>query len=86
MNNAGAESITASTTIDDVVTRHPATARVFIRRRMHCVGCEIDRFHTVADVCRIYGQPLTAFLAELGEAAGAAKPPLQPLANHQVAK
>lgn len=74
MTSAGPESMTANTTIDEVVTRHPATAQVFIRRRMHCVGCEIDRFHTVADVCRIYGQPLGRFLDELGQVAQGRRP------------
>jgi hybrid cluster-associated redox disulfide protein len=65
MNSTDRASITATTTIDDLVTNHPASAQVFIRRRMHCVGCEVDRFHTIADACRIYDQPLTRVLAEL---------------------
>ena len=81
MNSTQPDSITADTTIDDVVTRHPATARVFINRRMHCVGCEIDRFHTVADACRIYGQPLTSLLAELREVAGISRGTAKTQAN-----
>jgi hybrid cluster-associated redox disulfide protein len=76
MNGAGPQSITASTTIDEVVTRHPATAQVFIRRRVHCVGCEIDRFHTVADVCHIYGQPLESFLHELRQFVSESRQPV----------
>ncbi len=70
MKSASPESITATTTIDEVVRRHPITAWVFIRRRMHCVGCDVDRFHTVADVSGIYGQPLGPFLEELRRVAG----------------
>jgi hybrid cluster-associated redox disulfide protein len=73
MDSTQPDSITADTTIDTVVTRHPVTARVFINRRMHCVGCEIDRFHTVAEACRIYGQPLTSSLAELRDVAGTSR-------------
>ncbi|MBI4493938.1 MAG: DUF1858 domain-containing protein [Chloroflexi bacterium] len=67
--NLDADHITAETIVDEVVTRFPASARVFIRRRMHCVGCEVARFETVAGACRIYRQPLDAVLAELRRAA-----------------
>jgi hybrid cluster-associated redox disulfide protein len=59
------QRISAARTIDEVVQCWPATVRVFVRRRMHCVGCDVARFETVADACRIYGQPLEAVLAEL---------------------
>ena len=58
-------SINAEANVDELITRYPATARVFIRRRMACVGCEIARFESVADVCEIYHQPLDPFLKEL---------------------
>ena len=80
MKSTRTETITANTTIDDLVTQYPSAARVFIRRRMHCIGCEVERFHMVADACRIYGQPLPAFVAELRRVAhmdnrSAARPP-----------
>jgi hybrid cluster-associated redox disulfide protein len=75
MQAAESESITANTTIDELVRRYPSSARVFTRRHMHCVGCEIDRFHTVADACRIYGLRLTPVLSELRQAACASKRP-----------
>jgi hybrid cluster-associated redox disulfide protein len=58
-------AITERATVDEVVSRFPRTARVFIRRRMHCIGCEVSRFETIADACQIYGQPAERFLAEL---------------------
>ena len=76
MKSASAESITAATTIDEAVRRHPLTAQVFIRRRMHCVGCDVDRFHSVADVCRIYGQSLGPFLDEIRRVARESGPPV----------
>lgn len=66
-----AGQITADLTVDEVVTRFPAAARVFIRRRMPCVGCDLAHFETIAEVCRIYGQASRAVLAELREAARA---------------
>jgi hybrid cluster-associated redox disulfide protein len=57
--------ITAGSRVDDLLTRCPSTAQVFVRRRMHCVGCELARFKTLAGAADAYGQPLDAFLAEL---------------------
>jgi hybrid cluster-associated redox disulfide protein len=65
MDGEHPRSFTAWTTIAELVQRYPSSAQVFIRRRMHCVGCEIDRFHTVDDACRVYGLPLRSFLSEL---------------------
>ncbi len=62
-------AITERATVDEVVGRYPRTARVFIRRRMHCIGCEVSRFETIAEACRVYGQPAEPFLAELRAAA-----------------
>ena len=84
MSSPGPESITSSTTIDEVVRRHPTTTQVFIRRRMHCVGCEIDRFHTVADVSHIYGQPLESFLDELRRFARENRPTVYARSNQHL--
>ncbi|MGH2460499.1 MAG: DUF1858 domain-containing protein [Chloroflexota bacterium] len=64
-----ASSINAETNVDELIDRFPTAARVFIRRRMACVGCEIARFESVADVCDAYHQPLETFLKELRTAA-----------------
>ncbi len=36
-------------TVKEIMDRWPQTASVFISRRMHCVGCPIGPFHTLAD-------------------------------------
>jgi hybrid cluster-associated redox disulfide protein len=41
--------------VTDVLAAHPAAARVFIERRMGCVGCAFAPFETVAEVARVYG-------------------------------
>lgn len=38
--------------VDDVMTRWPATIRVFLNFRMRCVGCPIAAFHSVEDASR----------------------------------
>ncbi|MBM6579835.1 DUF1858 domain-containing protein [Microvirga sp. BT689] len=51
--------------VDDVMRRWPMTIRAFLNHRMHCVGCPIACFHTVADACREHGVDPTEFLADL---------------------
>jgi hybrid cluster-associated redox disulfide protein len=64
------ETIKGTSVVDEVVTRFPTTALVFVGRRMHCVGCEVSRFETLAGAARVYRQPLEALLADLRAAAG----------------
>jgi len=66
------ESISGTSVVDDVVTRFPSTTRVFVDRRMHCVGCEVSRFETLAGAAGIYQQPIEPLLADLRAAAGQA--------------
>jgi hybrid cluster-associated redox disulfide protein len=61
----GRDEITEDTNVDDLITRFPAAAEVFAHRRMSCVGCEIARFESLAEVCRIYRQPVDQLLQEI---------------------
>ena len=58
-------SITGDSNVDELMTLHPETVRVFVQRRMHCPGCLAARFETLNDVCRIYRMPLRPLLHEL---------------------
>ena len=62
-------TIESTRPVDDVMRRWPATIRVFLDRRMHCVGCPIACFHTVEDACREHDIDHAAFLADLRTAA-----------------
>ena len=53
------------TNVDDLITRYPSTASVFIQHRMVCVGCEVARFETLAEACQIYRKPLEPLLSDL---------------------
>ena len=59
------EVITGETNVEELIERLPVAARVFVRRRMGCVGCDIARFESLADVARIYQQPLAELLEEI---------------------
>lgn len=54
--------------VDEVMRRWPATIRVFLRHRMHCVGCPIACFHTVEEACREHGLETRIVLADLEKA------------------
>ncbi|BBF91580.1 DUF1858 domain-containing protein [Blastochloris tepida] len=54
--------------VADVMGRAPATIRVFLDHRMHCVGCPIARFHSVEEACREHGLALPPVLAALDAA------------------
>jgi hybrid cluster-associated redox disulfide protein len=58
-------ALTAETTVDQVMTRWPATIRVFLDHRMKCVGCPIASFHSVHDASREHELNPAAFLLAL---------------------
>ena len=59
------ESLTARTTVADVLLRRPLAARILVNHRMHCVGCAIAPFETLEEACGIYRVSLQHLLAEL---------------------
>ncbi|WP_246707365.1 DUF1858 domain-containing protein [Mesorhizobium sp. NZP2077] len=38
--------------VDDVMRKWPASIAVLIRHGMHCVGCHIAPFHSIAEACQ----------------------------------
>jgi len=60
--------IQAHSLIDDVIKIYPETVSIFIRYRLHCPGCLLSPFHTVADSVREYHRDLIPFLEDLNQA------------------
>ena len=52
-------------TVDQLMRHWPATIRVFLDFRMHCVGCPIASFHSVAEACGEHAVDPMKFLAAL---------------------
>lgn len=44
--------------VEAIMTRWPATVRVFLDYRMLCVGCPISGFHTLTDAASEHGLAL----------------------------
>lgn len=54
--------------VEDVMRHWPATIRVFLDHRMHCIGCPISCLHTVRDACREHDVDPDVFLRKLRKA------------------
>lgn len=62
-------SMLAGLAIEDIVQAWPWTVRVFARRRMACVGCEVAALHKLEDAARAYGIPVGDLIRDLREPA-----------------
>lgn len=56
---------TADHIVSEVVRRWPQTVRVFLRRRMACVGCSVAPYVTIAEAARSYACHVDTLVAEL---------------------
>ena len=66
------EPVTATTTVAEALLQRPLAARTLVKHHMHCVGCAIAPFETVAEACEIYGVSLHDLLDELNDTAAEA--------------
>jgi len=57
--------IDSKMTVSDLMRVHPSAMDVFIKRKMLCVGCPTESFHTLEDVAHLYGIALEQLLREL---------------------
>jgi hybrid cluster-associated redox disulfide protein len=64
--------VTADTLVYDVVATYPQTVLVFVRHGLHCPGCYIAPFHTLADSAREYGIDVAGLLHDLNWAVASA--------------
>ena len=52
-------------TVSELIRVYPSAMDVFIKRKMLCVGCPTESFHTLEDVAHFYGIALEQLLREL---------------------
>jgi hybrid cluster-associated redox disulfide protein len=60
--------------VEAIMSEWPATARVFIRRKMACVGCIMAPFQTLKAAARSYKIPEQQLLDEIRQAAAGGDP------------
>ena len=78
--NAGEEVVTemvredlAGLCVAQIMQRWPATIAVFMNCDLHCVGCPVGSFHTLAEAAEAHGIPLDRLMENV-EAAIAGVP------------
>ena len=62
--------IEPSSTVGAVMQSRPETVTVFVRNRMHCPGCVMARFMTLAEAAESHGVDMARLLVEPAAAAG----------------
>lgn len=67
-------SIHADAILRTVMERYPETIAVFVRRRMHCPGCPMAPFMTLAEAAANYALETEVLVGELRAAAAEAQP------------
>lgn len=65
-------SIHGGAILGAVMDAHPETVAVFVRRRMHCPGCAMAPFVTLAQAVKAYGVETQDLVDSLRAAAAAA--------------
>lgn len=63
-----AEQVSANETMAALLLRVPEAARVLLDHRMHCVGCDVAPFETIAEACAAYDVPVEQLLEEIERA------------------
>jgi hybrid cluster-associated redox disulfide protein len=52
-------------TVNELMMTHPSVISVFIRRKMPCIGCPAEKFHTIEEAARMNGIFLKHLLKDL---------------------
>ena len=60
--------------VSDVLTSEPAAPRVFIARRMACLGCPFAPFETISEAARAYGIEPPELAGDIAQACTVAGP------------
>jgi hybrid cluster-associated redox disulfide protein len=60
--------IDSKISIQELLGRYPCATAVFVERRMLCVGCPTQAFHTLEDVARIHGSTIEDLCAAIRNA------------------
>ena len=60
--------ITREMPIGDVVRTHPETIAVFMKNGLHCIGCAVAAFESIAEGAAAHGIPIDPLMEQLNEA------------------
>ncbi|MBD3367725.1 MAG: DUF1858 domain-containing protein [Candidatus Eisenbacteria bacterium] len=54
--------------IGDVVRKHPETVPVFMKHGLHCIGCAVAAFESIAEGAAAHGIDVDALMTDLNQA------------------
>lgn len=52
MENGSNFYLSPDLTVNELLDREPMVIKIFMALKLNCIGCAMDKFHTVADVAR----------------------------------
>ena len=58
-------AVDGNDSVANILATSPQAARLLLDRGMHCVGCAIAPFETIAEACAIYGVSVDRLLLDL---------------------
>lgn len=62
---SGSKAVNGNDSVADVLASSPLAARLLLDCGMHCVGCAIAPFETIAEACAIYGVSVERLLVDV---------------------
>jgi len=65
--------LTKEMPIGDVVKNHPETVPVFMQHGLHCIGCAVAAFESIAEGAAAHGIDVEALISDLNKATEAKK-------------
>ncbi len=60
--------LTKGMPIADVVKSHPETVPVFMQHGLHCIGCALAAFESIAEGAAAHGIDVEALMSDLNKA------------------
>ncbi len=64
------EKIKEEMTLSEVVLKYPETAKVFMKYRMHCIGCSMAMQETIEEGARAHGINTKKLINEINKVIG----------------
>ena len=61
-------TISKDTPIGEIVSKHPETIEVFFKHNLHCVGCAVAHFETLAQGAEAHGLDVNKLVKDLNKA------------------
>jgi hybrid cluster-associated redox disulfide protein len=64
------KKITKDMTLGDLVERYPQAAMLLAKKGMHCIGCSMSAWETIAQGCKTHGmsdEEIEKLLKEMNE-------------------